>query len=99
MDKNYDQAATEVAQEYRRCEACNVFLTEGYVIGGGEEYYCNDHEPPQFQALYDADPDGDTYWTQWEDKKVKQVCEECGSDRIVSKAWAKGDIDRQGWVL
>ena len=67
MDKNYDQAATEVAQEYRRCETCNVFLTEGYVMGGGEEYYCNDHEPPQFQALYDADPDGDTYWTQWEE--------------------------------
>jgi len=53
---------------YRRCEVCHVFLSEGYVIEGGEEYFCNDHEPPYFKELYDADPeDGDTYWTQWDD--------------------------------
>ena len=56
----------EVSLEYRRCEICNVFLTEGYVIGGGEEYFCNAHEPEYFKKLYDADPDGDTYWTEWE---------------------------------
>ena len=49
----------------RRCETCNVFLTEGYVIGGGEEYFCNDHEPVYFKELYTDG--GDTYWTQWDD--------------------------------
>ena len=57
----------EVSLEYRRCKTCNVFLTEGYVIGGGEEYFCNNHEPEYFKNLFDADPDGDTYWTQWDD--------------------------------
>ena len=56
----------EVADEYRRCETCNVFLTEGYVIEGGQEYSCNDHEPSWFNATYEEDPDGDTYWTTWE---------------------------------
>ena len=55
----------EVSLEYRRCETCNVFLTEGYVIGGGEEYFCNDHEPVYFKELYTDG--GDTYWTQWDD--------------------------------
>jgi len=52
--------------EIRRCDTCNVAMSEGYVIGGGEEYFCDDHEPEYFKNLFDADPDGDTYWTEWE---------------------------------
>jgi len=52
--------------EIRRCDTCNVAMSEGYVIAGGEEYFCNDHEPEYFKNLFDADPDGDTYWTEWE---------------------------------
>ena len=56
----------KIAQEYRRCETCKVFLTEGYVIEGGFTYFCNDHEPPWFKEAYEANPDGDTYWTNWD---------------------------------
>jgi hypothetical protein len=57
----------DTAKAWRLCKTCKVFLVEGFVVGGGEEYYCNDHEPSWFKAVYDANPDGDTYWTQWDD--------------------------------
>lgn len=50
----------------RICDDCGIEMAEGFVIGGGEAYFCNDHEPPYFLGLYAATPDGDTYWTQWE---------------------------------
>tara|TARA_Y100000310_G_C20403753_1_gene678654 strand:+ start:105 stop:518 length:414 start_codon:yes stop_codon:yes gene_type:complete len=53
---------------YHYCETCHLFLSEGFVINGGEEYFCNAHEPTYFKELYEADPDGDTYWTQWDEE-------------------------------
>ena len=53
-------------KDERKCETCGVSITEGYCIDGGIEYYCNDHEPLWYRAVYEADPDGDTYWTQWD---------------------------------
>jgi len=65
---NYSKAKqAETTKAWRLCETCKVFLVEGFVINGGESYYCNDHEPSWFKAVYGADPDGDTYWTQWDD--------------------------------
>ena len=57
---------TEDAKEYRHCQTCKVFMTEGFVIEGGVEYFCNDHEPSWFKEAYEANPDGDTYWTEWD---------------------------------
>tara|TARA_R110002110_G_scaffold201873_1_gene412887 strand:+ start:333 stop:710 length:378 start_codon:yes stop_codon:yes gene_type:complete len=54
----------------RTCKDCGKEITEGYCINGGEEYFCNDHEPVYFLDLYHYSEDTeafDTYWTQWED--------------------------------
>ena len=51
----------------RNCDKCGIEITEGFVISGGEEYFCNNHEPSYFKDLYGIDLDGgETYWTQWE---------------------------------
>ena len=59
---------------FHRCKKCGVKMLEGYCIGGGEEYFCNDHEPPYFLKLYEEgmeDGTGDTYWTTWEEGDIE----------------------------
>jgi len=58
-----------------KCTACGAGMNEGYVINGGEEYYCSDEclhkhiTPAEFDELYD-DGDGDSYWTEWEEEEA-----------------------------
>ena len=63
-----DKEHNEEAKEYRRCETCDAFLTEGYVIENGSMYFCNNHEPSWWKEFIAENPDGsdDTYWTEWE---------------------------------
>jgi hypothetical protein len=45
-------------------------MSEGYVIEGGEEYYCSDeclhtrYSPEEWSEMYSDE--GDSYWTEWE---------------------------------
>ena len=54
----------------RECTECGHLMTEGFVIEGGLEYYCNEdclHKnitEEEYLNLYD-DGNGDTYWTEW----------------------------------
>lgn len=32
-------------------------------------------------------------------RKVKMVCERCGSEEVLRDAWAEWDVDEQEWVL
>ena len=59
--------------EARVCTHCGKVMHEGYMIDGGNAYYCSDecmdaHYTPEEKAaaLEDAEGDGDTYWTEWE---------------------------------
>lgn len=60
----------------RICDKCGNGMNEGYVINGGEEYYCTPkclHEvytPKEWQDMYEADDNGnmDNYWTEWENE-------------------------------
>jgi len=63
-----DKEHNEAAKEYRRCETCNVFITEGFVVGSGALYYCNYHPPVWWEELTAKNPDGDdeNYWTEWD---------------------------------
>ena len=57
----------------RYCDKCKKGMNEGYVIGGGTEYYCSDEclhkdiTPEEWDELYD-DGEGDSYWTDWEEE-------------------------------
>ena len=55
---------------HRICDACNNQMQKGYVINGGEEYYCSDpclntkYTTDDWYEMYD-DGSRDNYWTDW----------------------------------
>lgn len=57
----------------RQCTQCGSGMNDGYVIGGGGEYYCTDEclhknvTPEEWEELTE-DEDSDCYWTEWEDE-------------------------------
>lgn len=56
----------------RQCTECSKGMNEGYVIEGGDEYYCSDSclhkhiSPSEFLELY-GEGDTQTYYTEWDD--------------------------------
>jgi hypothetical protein len=56
----------------RQCDKCKQGMNEGYVINGGDEYYCDDkclhqeYTPEEWYEMSNGDDD-DSYWTEWED--------------------------------
>jgi hypothetical protein len=85
-EEEYD-AIIETFKEYiiangikyaRKCTKCGKGMNEGYVFGGGEEYYCTPeclhqvYTPKQWQEMYDYSEEygGDIhYWTEWENEE------------------------------
>jgi len=56
----------------RKCNQCSKGMDEGYVICGGEEYYCSDECLHKNYTAADwnelsKDDDDENYWTVWED--------------------------------
>lgn len=59
----------------RKCTCCGKGMNEGYVIGGGDEYYCTYEclnkvyttEEWVLMADDDDSDDGFNYWTEWDD--------------------------------
>ena len=69
----------------RKCDCCGNGMNEGYVIGGGGEYYCTPkclHEvytPKEWQQMSSDDnitnygnSSDYNYWTEWEDDSEYQ---------------------------
>jgi len=56
----------------RRCDECGAPMNEGFVIEGGQAYFCSEaclHKEisePEYLELYN-EGEGDTYWTEWEE--------------------------------
>lgn len=61
----------------RLCNNCGKYMTSGYVIENGFEYYCCDeclykhYTEEEYLKLYD-DGDGDSYYTEWEIEKESE---------------------------
>ena len=87
-EQEYD-AIIETFREYiianstdkyaRKCDKCGNGMDDGYVVYGGEEYYCSPeclhqvYTPKQWQEMYDESEEqggNDNYWTQWEDESA-----------------------------
>lgn len=56
----------------RICDECGKGMNRGYVIDGGEQYYCSDeclHQNITKEEWVETPntDDGDSYWTEWED--------------------------------
>ena len=64
-------SATET-KAARKCSHCGKEITEGYVIDGGDAYYCSDRclekrlSRTEYEEKYDGG-EGDSYWTIFED--------------------------------
>jgi len=61
----------------RMCDKCGNGMNEGYIVNGGDEYYCSaeclhkDYSPKEWQEMYDESEENggnDHYWTEWEDE-------------------------------
>lgn len=64
----------------RKCTCCGGGMNQGYVIGGGAEYYCTDeclmqhYTPEEWKEMTAEDQDefgfsfsdSDNYWTEWD---------------------------------
>lgn len=54
----------------RICSECGKKMASGYVVGGGDEYYCSDkclhkhYSEKQWNRMYKQN-DEDNYWTEW----------------------------------
>ncbi len=64
----------------RKCDECEQGMNEGFVVNGGEEYYCSDkclhkhYTKKEWKEMY-ADGETDSYWTAWEDESEFQFIE------------------------
>lgn len=53
----------------RICSVCDKGMNEGYVLRGGERYYCSDKclhkeiSPEEWEEIYEDG--GESCWTQW----------------------------------
>ena len=62
----------------RFCDNCGKYMTRGYVIENGMEYYCGDnclhtrYAEREYLELYD-DGNGDSYYTEWEDEIENEI--------------------------
>ena len=62
----------------RFCDNCGRYMTRGYVIENGFEYYCCDnclhtrYSDDEYLEMYD-DGEGDSYYTEWEDEIEKEI--------------------------
>ncbi len=90
-EQEYD-AIVETFREYiianstdkfaRICDKCGNGMNDGYVVGGGDEYYCSPeclhqiYTPKEWQEMYDDSEENggnDNYWTQWEEGEEEYI--------------------------
>lgn len=69
---------TELTLWARKCTNCGTGMIQGYVVKGGDEYYCSPlclHEhytEQEWDEMTDGGTDEYNYWTQWEDESDMQ---------------------------
>lgn len=60
--------------EIHNCSKCNKVMTEGYVFGGGEKYFCSDKclhtevTQEEWEELSAGEDNDAYYWTVWEEE-------------------------------
>lgn len=58
----------------RQCTCCDKPMNEGYLIAGGDAYYCSEeclqkkNTAEEIAELKIGEDDSESYWTDWEDK-------------------------------
>lgn len=55
----------------RKCDECGKGMNSGYVVNGGEYYYCQDeclHKHISEKEFAERYEDSETYYTEWDDE-------------------------------
>jgi len=73
-------------EDLHHCDACKEQMSEGYVIDGGEQYFCSKkclhtkYTDEQWESMYDDD--GDSYWTVWEEEPQVRTTNQLEEDEL-----------------
>ena len=62
------------------CSECHTLMNEGYVLYGGEQYFCSDecrqkHIPIEDWNELAKDVDSECYWTEWNEEDANYKVE------------------------
>jgi hypothetical protein len=73
----FDLLGLNEEEESRNCSECNKVMSEGYVVNGGEEYYCKDeclhkHYTAEQWVEMHNNGESDSYYTQWNEQLTEQ---------------------------
>ena len=59
----------------RECTKCKCGMNEGFIVGGGDEYFCTtkclyqDYTPKEWKEMYAKGFSDQNYWTEWESEE------------------------------
>lgn len=68
-ENNIEEPEALVEEHLRQCDNCKAIMDKGYLINGGDEYYCSDYclhkhyTKEEWKEMYSDD--GDSYYTDW----------------------------------
>ena len=70
--KDIEKEYEELIENEHFCSECSDYMTEGYCIDNGAEYYCSEkclhkhYTEEEYEEMYD-NGNGDSYYTTWEE--------------------------------
>ena len=83
-EEDFNESLDTNDDDIHRCDACKEVMSQGYVINGGEEYFCSNtclhtkYSKEEYEEMYadindehdysNDDETSDSYWTEWTDE-------------------------------
>ena len=64
---------------FRVCDACGEPMLDGFLIGGGEAYFCSEEcrrtqmSDEEYMRQYEDEYGYDTFWTTWWDNSKRYI--------------------------
>ena len=77
-DKEFWNDLEDKLDCFRMCDACGKPMLDGFIIGGGEAYYCSEEclhtvmTDEEYMELYE-ELGSDTFWTTWWDNSKRYI--------------------------
>ena len=96
----------------RKCTCCGGGMNQGYVVGGGAEYYCTDecleqhYTPEEWKEMTAEDQDefgfsfsdSDNYWTEWDTEDDDELEYVLYKDEVIDREDLKPRVNRGAFL-